>query len=92
MAEIKQWFMSIPIITRYWFGLSIAMPVLGRIGLLNPYHMFMTKDALWRLEVCDDHVTFYSNLISFIFFKYSYGGHLPEHFTIQLVLVLDFII
>ena len=51
MADIKQWFMSIPVITRYWFGLSFVIPVLGRIGLFNPYHMFMTKDAIWKLEV-----------------------------------------
>ncbi|XP_027204081.1 derlin 1 [Dermatophagoides pteronyssinus] len=51
MADIKQWFMSIPVITRYWFGLSFVIPVLGRIGLFNPYHMFMTKDAIWKLEL-----------------------------------------
>lgn len=53
MADIKEWFLQIPIITRAWFGLSIALPILGRIGLLNPYHLFMTKDFFYRLEVID---------------------------------------
>ncbi|KAF7488698.1 Derlin-1 [Sarcoptes scabiei] len=51
MADIKEWFLQIPIITRAWFGLSIALPILGRIGLLNPYHLFMTKDFFYRLEI-----------------------------------------
>lgn len=51
MSEIKEWFMQMPVVTRYWFGLSIAFPVLGKIGLLNPYHMFVTKDFLFKLEI-----------------------------------------
>lgn len=40
-SDIGDWFRSIPIITRWWFGLSIVFPLLGRIGLLNPYYMIL---------------------------------------------------
>ncbi|XP_057291299.1 derlin-1-like [Hydractinia symbiolongicarpus] len=54
-SDIGDWFRSIPIITRWWFGLSIVFPLLGRIGLLNPYYMILDfslvayKFQIWRL-------------------------------------------
>ena len=39
--DIGDWFRSIPIISRWWFTLSIAFPLLGRIGLLHVYYMIL---------------------------------------------------
>lgn len=53
MAEIKEWFNNLPPMTRYWFGGSVALPVLGRLGLLS-YSLcaltsqFITHFHLWR--------------------------------------------
>jgi len=57
MAEndIGDWFRSIPLITRWWFVLSIVFPLLGRIGILSPYYMVLDfaavvyKFQIWRL-------------------------------------------
>eukprot|EP00795_Rhopilema_esculentum_P001779 gene1779-16266_t len=43
--DIGDWFRGIPLITRWWFILSIAFPLAGRIGLLNPMYMFLS----WEL-------------------------------------------
>lgn len=51
MAEIVTWFNNLPNFTRYWFGLSVAFPLAGRIGLLNGYHMIMTQDVIYKLHV-----------------------------------------
>lgn len=53
--DIGDWFRSIPLITRWWFVLSIIFPLLGRIGLISPYYMFLEfslvfyKFQIWRL-------------------------------------------
>lgn len=51
MSDIKEFFMQIPVITRYWFGFSILLPILGRITPINPYYMFLTSDFLGKFEV-----------------------------------------
>lgn len=53
--DIGDWFRSIPIISRWWFVLSIAFPLAGRIGLLHPMYMFLSWELvayrfqIWRL-------------------------------------------
>lgn len=57
MAEndIGDWFRGIPIVSRWWFVLSIIFPLLGRIGLLHPFYMILDfefvayKFQVWRL-------------------------------------------
>jgi len=57
MAEndIGDWFRSIPIISRWWFSLTVIFPLAGRIGLLNPFYMILNFDLvfkhfqIWRL-------------------------------------------
>ncbi|XP_023236174.1 derlin-1-like isoform X1 [Centruroides sculpturatus] len=54
MSDIGDWFRSLPLFTRYWFGLSIFFPILGRLGLLNPrylileFNSFIYNLQLWR--------------------------------------------
>lgn len=53
MAEIREWFNALPPITRYWFGGSVALPLLGRLGVL-PIQLcilnsqFISNFHLWR--------------------------------------------
>ena len=54
MAEIKQWFMSMPPITRAWFGVSVALPIIGRFGILNPYFMILTQDVIYKLQASEE--------------------------------------
>ncbi|XP_064641450.1 derlin-1-like [Lineus longissimus] len=52
--DIGDWYRSIPQISRYWFTLAVAFPLLGKIGLLSPYYMildwnlFFHKFQIWR--------------------------------------------
>lgn len=39
--ELGTWFRGIPIVTRWWFSLSIVFPLLGRLGLINGFHMML---------------------------------------------------
>jgi len=53
MSEITTWFNGLPTFTRYWFGLSVAFPLAGRIGLVSAYYLILNKDflnhfQLWR--------------------------------------------
>ncbi|XP_073488296.1 derlin-1 isoform X1 [Aquarana catesbeiana] len=54
MSDLGDWFRSIPLITRYWFAASIAVPLLGKLGLINPVYLilwpeyFLYKFQIWR--------------------------------------------
>ncbi|XP_065254046.1 derlin-1 [Emys orbicularis] len=54
MSDLGDWFRSIPLITRYWFASSIAVPLIGKLGLINPAYLFLWPDAfinrfqIWR--------------------------------------------
>lgn len=41
MSDLGDWFRSIPLITRYWFASSIAVPLLGKLGLINPMYLIL---------------------------------------------------
>ncbi|OWA51512.1 Derlin-1 [Hypsibius exemplaris] len=52
--EISLWYHSIPQITKYWFTGSVALPLLGRFGILNSYYLILDAALtifgfqLWR--------------------------------------------
>ncbi|XP_062320835.1 derlin-1 [Osmerus eperlanus] len=54
MSDIGDWFKSIPFITRYWFAGSIAVPLIGKLGLISPKYLvlwpeyFFHKFQIWR--------------------------------------------
>ncbi|XP_034031299.1 derlin-1-like [Thalassophryne amazonica] len=54
MSEFGDWFRSVPFITRFWFAGSVAVPLIGRFGLINPRHLilwpeyFFRRFQLWR--------------------------------------------
>ncbi|KAK4825862.1 hypothetical protein QYF61_003136 [Mycteria americana] len=54
MSDLGDWFRSIPLITRYWFAGSIAVPLIGKLGLVSPVYLFLWPDAfinrfqIWR--------------------------------------------
>uniref|UniRef100_A0A087YMA2 Derlin n=1 Tax=Poecilia formosa TaxID=48698 RepID=A0A087YMA2_POEFO len=55
MSDIGDWFRSIPLITRYWFAASIAVPFIGKLGLVDfrnlmlfPELVFSRFQQLWR--------------------------------------------
>ncbi|KAI1731630.1 der1-like family domain-containing protein [Ditylenchus destructor] len=54
MGDFSNWYYSIPQITRCWFTGATVIPLLGRLGLLSPYFMyldwnlFFNKFQIWR--------------------------------------------
>ena len=52
--DIQDWFKSLPIFTRYWFGGTVLFTLLGRFSLLNPNWLIITWDTfisrfhIWR--------------------------------------------
>ena len=34
-GDIQDWFKSLPIFTRYWFGLTVVFTLVARFGLLS---------------------------------------------------------
>ncbi|XP_006830747.1 PREDICTED: derlin-1 isoform X2 [Chrysochloris asiatica] len=52
MSDIGDWFRSIPAITRYWFAASVAVPLVGKLGLISPAYLFLWPEAfLYRFQV-----------------------------------------
>ena len=52
--DLQDWFKSLPVFTRYWFGGTIVFTLLGRFGLLSPqwlilaWELVVYKFHLWR--------------------------------------------
>ena len=50
--SIADWFRSIPKITRWWFSLSVIIPILARFGLLNGEWLILWYEPLvYRFQV-----------------------------------------
>jgi len=53
-SDIQDWFKSIPLFTRCWFGGSVIFSLIGRFRLVHPYwfiitwESFVTKFQIWR--------------------------------------------
>ena len=46
--KFQDWFKSLPIFTRYWFGLTVLFTLLGRFGLLNPQWLILAWEYLFH--------------------------------------------
>jgi len=78
MSEIMQWFNNLPQFTRYWFGLSVVFPIAGRIGLVNPYHMILTSDFIYKFQLWRPLTALFFYPMKFhflinLYFLYSYS-------------------
>lgn len=48
MSDIGDWFKSIPFITRTWFAASIAVPFIGKLGLINFRHLMLVPELVFN--------------------------------------------
>lgn len=48
MSDIGDWFKNIPFITRYWFAGSIALPLIGKLGLISPMYLVLWPEAFFH--------------------------------------------
>ncbi|XP_040835294.1 derlin-1 isoform X3 [Ochotona curzoniae] len=52
MSDIGDWFRSIPAITRYWFAATVAVPLVGKLGLISPAYFLLWPEAfLYRFQI-----------------------------------------
>ncbi|CAB3999602.1 derlin-1-like [Paramuricea clavata] len=86
--DLGDWFRSIPVVTRWWFSLSIVFTLLGRFGVLNIMYMFLNFDLvvykfqIWRLFTS---IVFYPltpqtgfHYLINLYFLYSYSKRLES--------------
>lgn len=54
----KHWFESLPIITKWWFGLALALTLFGNLGFVSPAKLIFSlneitsKFEVWRILSC----------------------------------------
>ncbi|XP_045460693.1 derlin-1 [Harmonia axyridis] len=92
MSDISDWFKTIPVFTRYWFGSTIALTLIGRFGIVSPYTLillyepFLKKFQIWRPLTALFYYplspqTGFHFLIN-LYFLYTYSKRLEEdHFS-----------
>lgn len=44
MSDIGDWFRSVPFITRYWFAASVAVPLIGKLGLIDITNLILIPE------------------------------------------------
>ncbi|RNA11430.1 derlin-1 isoform X1 [Brachionus plicatilis] len=47
-TDFKDWFNSIPKITRFWFSGSVIIPILSRLGILNPIYLILLLEPFLK--------------------------------------------
>lgn len=48
MTDIKEWFKSLPLFTRYWLGLTAVFSLLGRFGIIHPSYLILTYESVFH--------------------------------------------
>lgn len=86
MSDIGDWFRSIPPITRSWFAGSIIVPLIGKLGLINPRKLTLAPDLffgrfhLWRPVTSTLYFPIYPNtgflFLVNLYFLYHYSTRL----------------
>lgn len=54
MSDVRDWFNSLPIFTRYWLLFTVSLSLIGRFGFVQPYTLVLSFDRfvnnfeIWR--------------------------------------------
>lgn len=86
MSDIGDWFKNIPLITRSWFAASIVVPLVGKMGLIDPMNLMLRSDLffnkfhLWRPITATLYFPVYPNtgflFLVNLYFLYHYSTRL----------------
>jgi len=83
-VDIKDWYRSIPPITKAWFTAAVVVPLAGRFGIIHPYYMilnwdlFFTNCQIWRVVTCALYMPTSFNYLITLYFIYNYSYLLEE--------------
>uniref|UniRef100_A0A3Q3BH15 Derlin n=1 Tax=Kryptolebias marmoratus TaxID=37003 RepID=A0A3Q3BH15_KRYMA len=86
MSDIGEWFRSIPLITRYWFAASIAVPFIGKLGLIDFRNLMLFSELvfsrfqIWRPVTA----TFYFPITPNTGFLYLVNLYFLYHYSTRL--------
>ena len=92
-GDIQDWFKSLPLFTRYWFGGTILFTLLGRFGLLQPAWLVLYLEPLIhrfqvifrvdkKLKTSDSNkLLLFSHGCNFIITLFRFGDHSRRYFT-----------
>jgi len=87
MAEnqLATWYNGIPQFTRYWFTAAVAIPMAGRLGLINLANFVLDWDLIWnnfhiwRLLTGPFVIGVNFNYLMLLYFLYQYCRRLEEN-------------
>lgn len=87
MTDVRAWFEGMPLLTRHWFGLSVALPLASKIGLLPLQYVALTPDFLSRFHLWKPITALFSypitrqtgfHFLTNLYFLYSYSLRLEN--------------
>jgi len=82
MADVSDWFRTLPKFTRYWFGGTVALSLLGRFGIISPYYFILRyQDLIYNYQI-------WRPLTALLFYPIS-----PQtgfHFLINLYFLVNY--
>ena len=51
-SDIGDWYKNIPYVTKHWFTMSVALPLLGWLNLVSPlYFLLIWSEVAYRFQV-----------------------------------------
>lgn len=86
MSDLRDWFNSFPIFTRYWLLCTVGLSLVGRFGFVSPssmillYEPFVHKFEIWRAVTS----VFYYPLNPATGFHYLINCYFLYHYSLQL--------
>lgn len=67
--DIGDWYRGIPQMTKYWFTGSIVVPLVARLGLINPVHLILIFERVaYNFQVIFCEYLIFLNSETFILF------------------------
>lgn len=48
MSDLRDWFNSLPIFTRYWLLLTIVFSLIGRFSIISPYSLILINERFFH--------------------------------------------
>ncbi|KAG8010269.1 Derlin-1 [Nibea albiflora] len=86
MSDIGDWFRNIPLITRSWFAAAVAVPLIGKLGLIDFRNLILIPELvynrfhLWRPVTA----TFYFPITPNTGFLYLINLYFLYHYSTRL--------
>lgn len=87
MSDLRDWFYSLPIFTRYWLLCTVVCSLLGRFDIINPRLLILKNDRfinnfeIWRAATSVFYYPIFPSAFHFLincYFLYNYSLRLER--------------